>query len=146
MYIHAFDPGESTGFAVLQVEARARILHIVATDVFTIHKDFDDWHTTTAVLWKPKIVVIEAFRLYAFKAQSQIGSYFPSAEYAGIIKYLCWLRNLQWIEQMASCKFPFANLKTIKEVIPDFEKPKTEHEIDAIRHGLYWWFNTGIKK
>jgi hypothetical protein len=143
MFIHAFDPGESTGFAILEVKVEEpRILHVIDTDVFTTYKDFNEW----PLVQRPKIVVIEAFRLYAFKAQSQIGSYFPAAEKAGIIKYLCFLHGLSWVEQMASCKYPFANLKTIKDVIPDFEAPKTEHEIDAIRHGLYWWFNTGIKQ
>ena len=144
MYIHAFDPGETTGYAILEVVS-PRVLKTVRTCCLVEHEEFSSL-TNEFDYRLPVIVVIEAFRLYAHKAESQIGSYFPAAEKAGVIKFICWMTGVKWIEQMASCKFPFANLKTIKEVIPDFEKPKTEHEIDAIRHGLYWWFNTGIKQ
>jgi hypothetical protein len=142
MYIHAFDPGENTGYCLLQCCLGVGHIHVTGSKTLTLYQELA-WVAETFQSTKPNIVVIEAWRLYPHKALSQIGSKMPAAEQAGIIKYLCWLHNIEWVEQMASCKQAFESPNVIAQVLPGYTLPKSEHEKDALRHALYYWFNTG---
>lgn len=144
MYIHAFDPGKTTGHVVLRAVKKGE-LEVCLSDELTTYQEYALAAEHLVRFPDPHIVVIEAFRLYKEKARDLVGSLMPAAESAGIIKYLCWQYKVEWVEQMASCKMAFSRSEVVAQVLPGYMLPKSQHERDALQHALYYWFNTGRK-
>jgi hypothetical protein len=84
MYIVSFDPGETTGIVVAQWESGRTFLVTRAEEMFWGER-FSKVKRTLQT-YKPSYTVVEAFRLYPHRAQSQIGKDFPSAQLIGIIQ------------------------------------------------------------
>lgn len=120
-----FDPGGTTGYACLNTESK----EIAAGD-------FPHFSTVTILLeaFKPDIIVIEAFRLYPWKANAKTWSSFPEVEVIGAIKHECYRLGFDWVEQGADTKALF-NDEKLKKL--GLWKGFTAHGRDAIRHALY---------
>jgi len=116
MKILAIDPGESTGIAFLDTtkpnEISGTVVHL--------------WEKIDHIIWttRPDIIVIEAFRLYRHKAQAQIGSWFPSVQVIGVVKYLAERAQIPIAEQMAS----------VAKFLPRNPRIRNAHVQDAWRH------------
>lgn len=92
------------------------------------------------------MVVIESFKLYPGKAQSMAWNSFYPCEVIGVIKYICSIKNIPWIEQAPSVKKYFGGFK------PDWSQvektagyKRTEHVKDSYMHLKYFLLN-GAKK
>jgi len=147
MYIHAFDPGASTGFVVLKTSPR---LELVAARVLKTFADFDYWGSTTWIKYLPDAIVIEDFHLYPHMAAKQIGSGFPSVKFIGVIQYIAYTHSLSHAVTMqpASCKEPFDkdHWDETLGILPQLKDVSSQHICDAAMHALYFYFNTkGVK-
>ena len=118
MKVLAFDPGKTTGWAL--VADTGEILDwgevALSLDVeFLIQES------------KPDLVVYEDFVLYQFKAQAQAWKHFDPVEVIGVIKHICLCHEIECQKQMAW------QAKRV-EIDP---KPKgSKHAYDAMRHAL----------
>lgn len=120
MRILAFDPGETTGWCLADTATGALLTG-----------DMPLWQQASLLidLHAPDLVVVEAFRLYPFRAAGQSWSSFEPVKVIGVITYLCELRQVRMVEQMAS------EAKSMQ-----FEKRGekiSKHAYDALRHALY---------
>jgi hypothetical protein len=137
--IHAFDPGVTTGFTITKHDQRGIELLFRAELV-----GMEGWQRWSDVLWKvakPDRIVVEAFRLYPNKAQSQIGSRFPSAEGIGIARFVAHCKSIPIVEQMATCKEAFQD-DLLQKVLPTIALETSPHIKDAARHACYYHYNT----
>lgn len=127
MILLTFDPGGTTGFACFDTAAH-RDLKI---------GDFPYFDDLDALLdqVKPDIIVIEAFRLYPWKAKHKTWSSFPEIEVIGAIKHACRLRNIPFEEQGADTKVLFDDVK-LKKL--NYWDNISRHARDAVRHALYY--------
>lgn len=137
-YIHAFDPGETTGFALLSyVDGHHLAPTLLRTHEIVGPRRLHDW--VNLVFRKyPGDVVIEDFRLFAGSAQHLIHNKFPAVITIGGLVYICSIHNIEPTYQMASCKLSFPNHQLEKMGV---SLPSSGHCIDAIRHGMYYYFN-----
>lgn len=105
--ILAVDPGETTGIVAASVtmDAVRRIqLH------FTHHLPYDSrfWLHELIGKYMPDVLLVETFRLYKHKRDSQVGSAFETVRVIGILELSHYLhmrqrqRPISWIEQPAS--------------------------------------------
>jgi hypothetical protein len=144
-YIHSFDPGKTSGYATLVVTSKEDGTTEIQYDGAVELIDAKDWHCAISSFVyhkKPSVVVCESFYLYPHKAQDQIGSSFPSAEWVGVLKYCTTLKNVPIVFQPALC------MKMIKwsictDLFPQLvgsAQSKSDHIKDAIKHGLYYYF------
>lgn len=150
MFVHAFDPGATTGFVILKTEPK---LELVVARSFTEFGDYYYWSIDLLQRYKPDAIVVEDFHLYPHMARHQIGSSFPSAQYIGIIKYIVHLVNRRLPEnnfivtmQPASCKEPFDKdhwWETVT-ILPQLSTITSQHIRDAAMHALYYWFNRKV--
>jgi hypothetical protein len=133
--IHAFDPGETTGFTVCNVVSK-ELKILVACELF----DWDDfalWESRWLSKYRPTVVVVESFRLFQQHAHDQIGSYFPAVERIGAIKYLCSQQLIPIVEQPAACKSELGD-DQLFQLFPESVGYKSPHIKDALRHALYY--------
>lgn len=123
--IAAFDPGETTGVAVV-----SRIGKPLCNETFWMWEGVKDILET----YNPHVVVIESFQLYPWKSKEQGFSTFPPVEVIGVIKYLCVMRGTPFVTQMPTLKkfFTDARLKSYKA------HHSVIHARDAMRHALYY--------
>ncbi len=104
----SFDPGETTG-CVVGYWLGGKDISI--TDVALI--PWADRFAQTGELLKlytPDYIVIEDFRLYHHRAQTQIGNTFPSVQMIGIILTYCF--QLGYLDRIT--KQPASNMKSVK--------------------------------
>jgi len=124
MIIHAYDPGETTGHAIYNA----------SNHKFVTAGDFPDMQEVG--MWgQPDLVIIEAFKLYSWKANSKKWSSFPEVEVIGALKFWCLRNNVKFVEQGADCKQLFSDDK-LKAL--NLWKSYSRHARDAMRHALYY--------
>jgi hypothetical protein len=117
----AFDPGETTGYALVNgVTGQIELGEI------------NLWHGAEELLdkYKPELVAIEAFKLYPFLAASQSWRDFPSAQVIGVLRNECEQRHIEYVMQMASEIKGFTFKAKGRRVCV------TKHTLDALRHAL----------
>jgi hypothetical protein len=136
--IVSFDPGYVTGFC----EA---IWNPGDDDFLVVKSSTIDWpsrHTGvrdlllgTGEVPLPSVIVAESFRLYAHKAQDQIGQDFPSARILGVIEtyaYEYGVLNTMILQP--------ASVMSRVQIRPEHKSSldKSEHARDAYKHLRYW--------
>lgn len=126
--IIAFDPGVTTGYAIHTIRDNGQ--HHIAAGDFHMYKRVLEYLNTA----KPSLVIIESFRLYAWKSKHKQWSGFPEVEVIGAIKFACDLRSIPWIEQQPSTKQLFDDGKLKKLGL---WKNLSPHGRDAARHALF---------
>lgn len=130
----AIDPGGTTGIAVLPT------WQSLGPDVHAMQV------TTGKELWEllhryqPQLIVYELFKLYAHKANTQIGNEFPSAQQIGIIRLYVELhpecRAQGQMASQAKLLVTDAALRDLELVRP--KQPAAVHARDAMRHLVYY--------
>jgi hypothetical protein len=105
-------------------------------------------------------LIVEAYVLYPWMAREQGYSDFPTVKVIGVLQYICELRGIPCFIQGADVKkkarrigergqFPGAirMLGTGRNRYRgwDFHGP-SQHERDAIAHGVWWSFNHPVSK
>lgn len=131
-----FDPGESTGWCFR------------GTDGCVIGGTCKKNHEEVAgkiIALDPDIVVLESFKLYPQKAQSLAWNSFYPCEVIGVIKYVCAVNSIPFIEQAPSVKKYFGGFKPDWQVLKVVSDNVTEHTKDAYMHLKYFERN-GEKK
>lgn len=133
MIIAAFDPGETTGVVVAEWQS-GRDFHLLLTGVIPWNERF---FQTKYILrqYRPDFIVVESFRLYRHKAESQIGKDFPSAQMIGIIcAYAYDTVGLEGIRLQP------ASVRSSVKVLDDHKRMvgASPHIQDAYRHLRYY--------
>lgn len=121
--ILGFDPGESyTGWCLL-VDGEPYSAGVLP-----------DWKKLAYLLQhaKPNAVVCENYRLYPHKARAQFGSEMKAIRMIGVIEYLCWQLDIEFVLQNAS---RIRNDPLVK----DLKFHKSRHANDAMRHAKAYW-------
>lgn len=123
------DPGETNGYVVAKLSPHWEVLMVGQTDA-------------QGLMWilrrrHPEVVVIEDFRLYAWKARSVAFSKNTAAEVIGAVDAWCQVNGAKLVRQPASIR------KTVvKEVLVALNLWKgmvnLPHARDASRHLVAW--------
>lgn len=97
--------------------------------------------------FKPDILVVESFALYANKRHEQIGSEFETSQIIGVLKYHAYKLGIHYVAQPPSIKPRYTNKILLHKGIISQDKhnryhavglPISGHILDAIRHGEYF--------
>ena len=135
MNILAIDPGETSGFCIINSgelnysdEDKNLVVYIGEKK---LHKGFNK------ILEKYNIdlIIYEEFKLYPWKAKQKSWSTFPTVEVIGVLKYIADKNNVDIIGQGADAK-EFFDDKKLKWC--GMYKGYSPHERDAIRHAFYY--------
>jgi hypothetical protein len=134
--VASFDPGESTGVCVARYNPQVVLrLEVLYSDVFPMAR-VDVLSLSLLRKWSPRVVVMERFVLYEDKAESQIGSQFPSVEVIGVLRAWCCVLKIPTIRQpavvLARTGIPSEHRGLLKS--PD----EGEHARDAYGHARYF--------
>lgn len=138
MRLIALDPGKTTGYCVLDTPMTVAELGEIKGSQPT-----DQRILSLIESQRPDEVVVEAFRLYPWKAQELSLSDLLPIRLIGAIKLCCAAHKVGYAEQPASNKTFFSE-KLLKSV--GLYKPGMPHAMDALRHALRRaWFHYGYK-
>lgn len=144
MKIHAFDPGKTTGYAILictperpQLFGTREIgddprLFIMLMQRDLMHPDNDD------------VILAEKFRLYPSKKNKLVWDDIPAAIAFGRVEMIAASTGLNMYTHLAMAMKPFEDPKLMARrlLLPDVSfLPKSEHCRDAIRHALVFYYN-----
>jgi hypothetical protein len=140
----AFDPGERTGVCVGIYEGNKQF-RVIESLILTMDQALDDVESLFES-YAPQNIIIEAFKLYAHKAQAQTGSTFPSVEVIGYIRaFAARMRMLDRIViQDASCIHTEGRdaLEVLPEHRPKITRPNgMKHAQDAYLHLRYFYIS-----
>lgn len=127
MIVLAFDPGETTGYALLDSDS----VKILTMNSFTLTHLQHIETLLKPTSFTPTVVVLEQFKLYPGAAKHKVWSSFPTVEVIGVIKYLAGRWGIPVVEQSAA-DAKFIRLKRTKE------KRGDRHAYSALRHALLY--------
>lgn len=147
MKIMAIDPSGNfnegkgtTGIAYFEDNKLIKTLDIKAKEY---QSQMSYWWSVRAKVfkYKPDILVIESFELFADKGKELTGSEFETAQLIGILKSCAGVfppRAKQVVMQKPSIKSRYPDELLIKKGIINKDNEYSPHIKDAIRHGLYY--------
>ncbi len=138
MKILSIDPGETTGYVILEFKGKKIPLIPSTREILIGSGEIKLWVGLEELIsfHQPKVIIYESFKLYPWKTKSQSWSNFLTVEVIGIIKYLCETKFcLKLVEQTPSLK-KFYDDKKLKKC--NLYKNFSPHIRDALRHGLYY--------
>ncbi len=126
LMVLAFDPGETTGVALLyEGQVVCNVFGLWAWVPFYLQDRI-----------RPTVVVVEDFRLRRHAALSLVGSDFPTCQVIGVIKYLAQRAKVPVVMQSPSI------LAGTKDRVVGPEEHRShknrEHVLAALSHGLYY--------
>lgn len=87
---------------------------------------------------KPKIVVLESFRVYGHKSTVQTGSSMRTPQLIGIVKQVAREEGIHLVEQQPSVRRTAEASPWARRIKADKEKPKNRHIWDATLHAIYY--------
>lgn len=126
IWLIAFDPGETTGVAEFNSVGECLALHqLKINDLLDYLADMP---------YKPHIVVIEEYRIFAHKAASHSQSKVPTIQVVGMIKSYAHRWAAKCVEQPVQAKVLGYKLSNTKQAA----NHKNSHQLDAFVHGYYW--------
>ena len=144
MRVLGFDPGETTGL----VEARFDDdgFHVVhAVDVawenrFSLmYYLYCGTPTQGPLVELPDIVIVESFHLYARKAASQIGNFFPSVRIIGMIEAFLYTWPCEYPHEREIIFQPASNISLVAIQPEHGMMLGSAHTIDAYKHVRYFY-------
>lgn len=147
MRVLALDPGERVGWARADVGPDGAWTHM--RHGITALRDMALSLTTR--LDHYDVVVMEDWRLYPHMAKTMVGSSFPSVQFVGMVRLLCWQRPaVTLVTQGAGIKTTadkvMARLRP--ELFETVTAPRAHddaHDMDAVRHLFFWtWKNVQV--
>lgn len=126
----ALDPGETMGWAVFEN------FQVIAADQVRLKED--PFKPTIALFdqWMPTHVVMEDYKIYAWKATKHSWSELFTPKLLGTIELLCAQRELPIKKQMAQLAKGFCSDEKLLRWGIDPKGKK--HARDAVRHGAYF--------
>lgn len=130
-FLAAFDPGESTGWVVLDKEG-----NVLATGIARGREKL--YEVLEKIGEPPEVVVIEEFTLFQHKSKQQSGSKMETTRVIGVIE--AWARKSKVVFQRPNIK-PIAEMWTGHKPSSNH---KNSHHIDALNHGMYYLYNNKI--
>jgi len=92
--LFAFDPGQTTGYCVMQINVPNRTFEVVRCDEIEWDVRLENTMDVMAAARPQDLIVIESFRLFPHKANAQVGSIFPSVRMIGIIETMAYYANI----------------------------------------------------
>ena len=132
----ALDPGETTGWTVLQA-IDGRIELVEAGQVKTWEMPFAvSGFSDLLTKYKPTFVVHEVYAVYEWKAEDHSWSSVPTLRVIGCLETLCIQRGLPFSSQTAQIAKNFCTDEKLKAWGLYIEGKR--HARDALRHGCYW--------
>lgn len=140
----AIDPGERCGWATAEyTDSAVDLLDSGIAPLQTMALRLGE------SIGEYDVMIYESWRLFPDKAREQIGSEMQTSQMIGIIRYLAWINDVELVRQDPAIK-KTAN-KVARGEFADLiaREPKTHddaHNVDAVRHLYYWWWNTNIKE
>lgn len=147
LVIYAFDPGGTTGVAAMEVGLECHFGPLLTTCIRDL-KGFVSLEAglrtrlkTGAIKPENVILIFERFKLRPEARMEMTWNDFPSAEKAGIILYIAHKLHIAVVEQSPSIMGQWPD-RVLRKELP-IPLPNTEHEKDALRHLLHWWFTQG---
>jgi hypothetical protein len=138
--ITALDPGETTGACAMGRDAMT--LDSIPNLKHAGHLDTDDMDKAVKALteyfdvFTPQVVVIEDYRIYAWKADDHKWSGLHTPRVIGCIETLCIQRGIVYVKQTAQVAKGFCTDKKLQEWGWYF--PSIRHGRDAIRHAVFY--------
>lgn len=147
-YLHVFDPGETTGYCMAMCNStvpRPGDFRVDQTAELKSLMDYRNWYHDMQSYRLLSIpvqhwVVIEQFKMFPGAAQHLIFNKMPAAVRYGTIEILASMLGLELQNQPSSVMSMFNNKLTLERsglaVLPD-----GEHQKDAIKHALYFYYN-----
>lgn len=129
----AFDPGETTGWTAMTVDASRQIF-------IDAQGQLDTWPMEVGLpnvervfeAFEPNFVVYEAYHVYAWRLQEHTFSEVPTIQLIGMIKTISLQRSINFGEQTAQTGKAFFTDDRLKRMGIFFEGQK--HARDSLRH------------
>lgn len=141
--ILAVDPGHTTGLA--KFDAQGTLLSVDQINTRGL-ADGHEIHTTLQDLiynWA-NVIVLEEYRVYAWRAKHHTGSDLLTARVIGSIETMVALtrppnsdRDITIVKQPASVAKAFCSDNKLRKW--QYYVPGKRHARDAVRHGCYWF-------
>ncbi len=127
----ALDPGNTTGWAMFKDSELKDSGHLETSDI-PIATQLIGEHLG---MWTPDVVVLEEYRVYAWKAKQHAWSTLPTARIIGSIETMCAMNKIPVYMQSAQQAKGFCTDEKLKAW--DYYD-RGRHARDAIRHGCFW--------
>ncbi len=129
------DPGGTTGVAVFD-EDSVRFTKLLEVKFDEIGRMFDIIGT-----YKPSVVVIEAFKLYPWRAKTMSWNSMAAAQVIGVVKACCIEQRIPIVEQPASVRKTIAEPAIQRTGLVNLGRGK-RHAKDAALHVLWYFAKT----
>ncbi len=127
MKILVFDPGNTTGWAVLTEEK------IIATGLFPTYRDVK----MLIEQYKPDKAILEDFALFPWKSNALAWSRLQTVQTLGIMKYL--------LTDEAGIPYELQSSALVKRLSKRLiGKYSSQHERDAVTHGIVYLERQGL--
>lgn len=134
MTVTAWDPGDTTGYAVW--DEAGNLLEMGQCDLEEIPAI---WRSIRKHYGEISTAVVEDFMLFAKRARSQVGSRMKAPQGIGMVKALAASDGAKLVLQKADIKS--IAIKWFQITIPSDHSQS--HKYDAFLHGSYWLKNEG---
>jgi len=137
--LHAYDPGETTGFVEVLWNTRTTKMELTSVRHIAFAAAALDIHRLTMENC-PDIIVYERFALYDHKKDSQVGSEFPSSQVIGMIKMAVELvseKDVSWNIELVKQPAVVMARAGIRDEHANQLKGHV-HAISAYKHALYY--------
>ena len=128
----AVDPGETTGYAVFIDTRLDHYAQVSADDIWGAAK----WLETFIKKYNPKVVVVEDYRVYSWRAKQHTWSDLFNPRLIGGREVLFGMHDVPLIKQQPQVAKGFCTDDKLKSW--GFWMKGQPHVRDAIRHGCYY--------
>lgn len=133
--IVSFDPGEDTGWSILEDPGGYEIAHGIEH-----YKVFPRFLSKLHGLYgRMSMCIIEDYALFKSKALAQSGSKLITVRVIGMLEYWAYINDVDIVYQSPQDKKP-AEKWTGRKPPSDHSK---SHDIDAFNHGIFYLYNQG---
>lgn len=129
----ALDPGETTGWSMLQVDP-SQAIFLLDQGQFKSWPLEEGLKGLTAIVnkYEPSFIVYEAYHVYAWRLNEHTFSEVPTIQLIGMIKTIALQRSIKFGEQTAQTGKAFFTDARLKTLGIFFEGQK--HARDSLRH------------
>ncbi len=144
-HLIAFDPGETTGYAVFIDGRLVWSEQLKTPNIIAGTAILDGLIRNGHRRGSPIEVVIETYQIYKWRMKEHVGDTLHTARLIGCIETLCALNMVPLTKQLAQNAKKFVTDEKLKAW--DMYVKGKPHARDAIRHGIFFTlFNKGFPK
>jgi len=140
VYYLAFDPGTSTGWCAFDEEGEitAKGIERSIDALIDYLIDLDNFEPAN----RPRVVIVEDYRIFSKRAKAHIGSQVPTVQAIGMIRNYAKRWSAEYVLQPSSI-LPIAEKWS---GVPLPKDHSISHDIAAYNHGIYYLQRNGIIK